>query len=56
LPDPPDLPEAEVDEAARDSLIESEWGFRVGTQALKARKSYSDDDPGDEGEEEDDNL
>jgi hypothetical protein len=47
LPDPPEKPEAEVDEDAQKPLIDSQWGFVQGTRALKARKAYEDE--GDEG-------
>jgi hypothetical protein len=43
-PEPPEPPEAEIDEAAHRPLIDLEWDFVRGTQALKARKSYDDDD------------
>jgi hypothetical protein len=53
LPDPPGLPEAEVDEDAQKPLIDSRWGFVAGSQALKARKAYQVDE-GDEDDEADD--
>jgi hypothetical protein len=43
LPDPPEKPEAEVDEDAQKPLIDSRWGFVAGTQALKTRKAYEDE-------------
>jgi hypothetical protein len=49
LPDPPERPEAEVDEEAQKPLIDSRWGFVEGTRALKARKAYEDEDDDDEG-------
>ena len=42
LPGPPEPPEPEIDEAAHDPLIDLEWDFVTGTQALRARKAYDE--------------
>ena len=41
-PEPPELPEAEIDETAHNPLLDLDWGLVSGAQALKARKAYED--------------
>ncbi len=43
-PKPPDLPEPEIDETTHNPLLDLDWGFVNGAQALKARKAYEDDE------------
>jgi hypothetical protein len=43
-PEPPEAPAPEIDEAAHRPLIDLEWDFVRATQALKARKTYVDED------------
>ena len=43
-PEPPELPEAEIDETAHNPLLDLDWGLASGAQALKARKAYEDDE------------
>jgi hypothetical protein len=44
-PEPPELPEPEIDEASHAPLLDLEWGLVDGATALKARKAYEDDEP-----------
>jgi hypothetical protein len=44
LPDPPPLPELRIDHDRQKPLIDIEWSFEDATQALKARKTYGNDD------------
>ena len=43
-PEPPEAPEPEIDEAAHRPLIDLDWGFVRAAQALKARKTYEDEE------------
>lgn len=43
-PEPPELPEPEIDETAHNPLLDLDWGLVSGAQALKARKAYEDEE------------